>query len=183
MVLFSASSDSTIKVWNTDNGQCLRTFKGHIHYVSSLICFNQFLLSGGDDKTIRLWSLDNPENKCVNVLKGHTGCVLCFAIKGQDWLISGGGDGAIKKWSLEKISEESNDCLIASMNNTSMPAVRALLIDNDGDLISGGDDKLIYIFDLNNFMIKKIVNVHSDFVYCFVIFDKDHFLSGSAGNF
>lgn len=31
LFLFHRSTDSELKLWNTESGQCLRTFKGHIN--------------------------------------------------------------------------------------------------------------------------------------------------------
>ena len=35
----SGSADATIKLWNINSGECLKTFKGHLNVVSSLLKF------------------------------------------------------------------------------------------------------------------------------------------------
>ena len=56
-VLFSASYDGRIKIWNTDMGFCLRTFEGHFSPVRNLKIYKDFLISS-DDKMIKFWNLE-----------------------------------------------------------------------------------------------------------------------------
>nr|NCR55544.1 hypothetical protein [Microcystis aeruginosa L211-07] len=56
--LVSGSYDTTIKLWNVETGQEIRTLKGHDRSVSS-VNFSpdgKTLVSGSWDKTIKLWS-------------------------------------------------------------------------------------------------------------------------------
>jgi len=56
-ILASGSDDSTIKLWNKNTGDLLRTIKGHNESVWS-IAFdnNDILASGFSDGTIKLWN-------------------------------------------------------------------------------------------------------------------------------
>ncbi|MCA2938734.1 MAG: WD40 repeat domain-containing protein, partial [Microcystis sp. M113S1] len=57
--LVSGSDDNTIKLWNVETGQEIRTLKGHDSPVSS-VNFSpdgKTLVSGSADKTIKLWNL------------------------------------------------------------------------------------------------------------------------------
>ena len=56
--LASGSGDKTIKLWNVETGQEIRTLSGHNDSVSS-VNFSpdgKTLASGSDDKTIKLWN-------------------------------------------------------------------------------------------------------------------------------
>jgi WD40 repeat protein len=55
----SGSDDNTIKLWNVETGQEIRTLKGHDNSVSS-VNFSpdgKTLVSGSADNTIKLWNL------------------------------------------------------------------------------------------------------------------------------
>ena len=55
----SGSADNTIKLWNVETGQEIRTLKGHDNYVRS-VNFSpdgKTLVSGSADRTIKLWNL------------------------------------------------------------------------------------------------------------------------------
>ncbi|KAL8062573.1 hypothetical protein ABFX02_02G156500 [Erythranthe guttata] len=54
--LYSGSKDSTIKVWDTYNLQCLHTLSGHTKDVTSLVCWDSYLISASLDKTLKVWS-------------------------------------------------------------------------------------------------------------------------------
>ncbi|MFM6375544.1 MAG: WD40 repeat domain-containing protein, partial [Microcystis panniformis] len=56
--LVSGSYDNTIRLWNVETGQEIRTLTGHDRSVSS-VNFSpdgKTLVSGSWDKTIKLWS-------------------------------------------------------------------------------------------------------------------------------
>jgi WD40 repeat protein len=56
--LLSASFDNTLKLWDTQSGDCIRTLEGHQNSV--LACAfapdGNTLLSASDDKTLKLWN-------------------------------------------------------------------------------------------------------------------------------
>ena len=57
--LVSGSDDNTIKLWDVETGQEIRTLKGHDNYVRS-VNFSpdgKTLVSGSADRTIKLWNL------------------------------------------------------------------------------------------------------------------------------
>ena len=56
-ILYSGSSDNTIRAWNLVTNQCIATLQGHTSSVICLIVHNNILYSGSLDKTIRAWQL------------------------------------------------------------------------------------------------------------------------------
>ncbi|EXC08480.1 Zinc finger CCCH domain-containing protein 48 [Morus notabilis] len=54
-MLYSGSTDGTIKQWDLDTLQCLRTVKRHSSAVMSLACWNNYLVSCSLDGTIKAW--------------------------------------------------------------------------------------------------------------------------------
>jgi WD40 repeat protein len=60
--LASASADRTVKFWNPQTGQLLRSLDGHTAWVRGLAFFDKGtrLLTTGADRTVREWALTNP---------------------------------------------------------------------------------------------------------------------------
>ncbi|ORX85907.1 WD40 repeat-like protein [Anaeromyces robustus] len=61
---YTCSSDSTIKKWNLETGECLYTFAGHLTSVYKILCDveENNLWSVSADKTVRRWDLDTLKN-------------------------------------------------------------------------------------------------------------------------
>ena len=108
--VFTASSDGSVKVWNSV-GKCTATMNGHKGWVlcsTGLVAGKRIdCFSGGRDKTIRLWNKESGATKnnwkCVDVLVGHKTDVCAIAsysgtsVK-QDIVVSGGADGVVRVW-------------------------------------------------------------------------------------
>ncbi|XP_057762700.1 zinc finger CCCH domain-containing protein 48-like [Arachis stenosperma] len=54
-MLYSGSMDHSIKVWDLDTLQCTMTLNGHTDVVTSLICWDNYLLSSSSDCTVNVW--------------------------------------------------------------------------------------------------------------------------------
>ncbi|XP_015950262.1 zinc finger CCCH domain-containing protein 48 [Arachis duranensis] len=52
---YSGSMDHSIKVWDLDTLQCTMTLNGHSDVVTSLICWDHYLLSSSSDCTVNVW--------------------------------------------------------------------------------------------------------------------------------
>lgn len=89
--------EGSLKVWDLETAQILRTFSGH---KASVACidfhpYGDFFASGSLDSNIKLW--DTRKKSCMYAYKGHTNDVRClrFSPDGR-WLASGGDEGIIK---------------------------------------------------------------------------------------
>ncbi|KAF7777462.1 hypothetical protein Agabi119p4_3534 [Agaricus bisporus var. burnettii] len=95
-LLISGSLDNTVKLWDIETGETLRTFFGHIEGVWAVASDKLRLVSGSHDRTIKVWSRE--EGKCTSTLVGHQAAVSCLAL-GEDKIVSGSDDNDIKIWS------------------------------------------------------------------------------------
>lgn len=84
-LLASTSHDNTIRVWNVQSGQTLRTFRGHDSWVRDAVfdAETRRVFSGSHDTTARVWSIADYEEFRVlegRVLAGHTDAILDVAV-------------------------------------------------------------------------------------------------------
>jgi len=122
-LIITASTDKTIKVWDINLGECIKTFvETEIYLEISCILQNKFLFSSaGTD--IKIW--DFASGECIKLLQGHSLNINSYAITNDTaYVISSGADTVIKIWSLEngqciktiKKSHESSRVLISKDN-------------------------------------------------------------------
>ncbi|KII89078.1 hypothetical protein PLICRDRAFT_53558 [Plicaturopsis crispa FD-325 SS-3] len=86
----TGSRDKTIKLWDAQSGQMLRSLAGHDNWIRALVFHpsGKFLLSASDDKTIRIWELST--GRCMKTVEAHGHFVQTMAWGRQS--SSGGGD-------------------------------------------------------------------------------------------
>jgi len=92
-IVYSASEDKSIKIWNADTGVCLSTLHGHSKGVSciALTSDNSKIVSGSWDTNMKIW--DVWSGKCLNTLKGHNHWIRCVAISPDgSKIVSGWGN-------------------------------------------------------------------------------------------
>jgi WD40 repeat protein len=98
-LLVSGSRDQTIKIWQLETGELIRTLKGHQDEVCTITLSpdEQIIASGSADKTIKLWHLETGE--LLSTFTGHTDKVtaVVFTTSGE-MLVSGSLDKTIKIW-------------------------------------------------------------------------------------
>ncbi|MCG8572470.1 MAG: CHAT domain-containing protein [Spirochaetes bacterium] len=112
--LISGSGDSSLMIWDINNGEFIDTFIGHNGSVTSIIPSGptkddnpvyelpfQYLFTGSRDKTILMWNIESGTK--IKTLSGHTDYVTSIAYHPRrKILLSGSLDGTIKLWSLPR---------------------------------------------------------------------------------
>ncbi|MBW0507239.1 hypothetical protein O181_046954 [Austropuccinia psidii MF-1] len=140
--ILSCSKDTTIKVWDRNNGKLIRTIVGHSGPVNSIeLCFaTHRLISGSGDSTMKLWDIET--GLLIRTFEGHLRGLACIKlIESLSRVISGSNDETIKVWDLE-----TGQCLNTLLGHEGL--VRSLDVDvNERRLVSGGYDKTIKVWD------------------------------------
>lgn len=140
-VLATAGADSTVKLWNMENGQWIRTIAGHQGAVTSLVFTpdSRALATGSLDKNVKLWNTAN--GQLLGTLSQHVYPVRAVAFsKDLSTLISVGGqgwgrkNGELKFWDIAGKGELKQEMTIDGL----MPE-SAQLLANGRILASGAD--------------------------------------------
>jgi len=100
--VISASSDSTIKIWDRSTSECIQTLNEHSNEVNTLALTpnGDRIISGSSDATIKIWNTDTGE--CQQTLTGHSDAINSVALNTSgDRLVSGSKDQTIKIWNVD----------------------------------------------------------------------------------
>ena len=140
-LLASGGADKTVKLWNLDTLDRVRTYRGHRDFVTALAFSHdgKMLASAGLDGSLRIWSTDS--SRLLRRLYGHRGPVrgLAFALQG-DALASAGDDGQLRIWDVER--GRTARTIVGHAG-----AVKAVAFSSDGErLASAGEDGIVRLW-------------------------------------
>jgi len=98
----SGSADKTLKVWDLERGEAVRTLEGHSSFLIAVAVTadGKWAVSGSWDNTLKVWDLERGE--AVRTLEGHADRVLAMAVTADGkWAVSGSRDNTLKVWDLQ----------------------------------------------------------------------------------
>ena len=169
--LASGSEDNSIKIWNVDSGECIRTLAGHSRTINSLqLLASNMLVSGSDDRSIKIWNIET--GKCIGTLTGHLNYVYALQVLSNNQLASASADHSIQIWNLN--SSES----IRKLTGHS-EWVRSLQLLKNKKLASGSDDQSIKIWNVDRGECIRTLIGHSGAVCSLQVLAKNKMASGS----
>jgi WD40 repeat protein len=156
----SGSADNTIKIWDGNSLELLRTLEGHSGGVWSLDWNHdgKKLVSGSNDNTIRLW--DGLSGQLLKTLIDHSDFVWSVAWSHDDSrIVSGSQDKTIKLWDV--ISGE----LLETIKGHSSAVFTVSWSHDDSRVVSGSYDDTIKIWDSSSGTLIRTLTGHSNIVY------------------
>lgn len=138
-ILATGSYDSTIKIWDIETGEEIRTLTGHTQPVRCLQFDDTKLISGALDKKLKIWNYRT--GQCISTLNGHDGGIVSLHFDAT-LLVSGSVDKTIKVWNF---TDKSMFTLKGHQD-----WVNSVRIDsNSRTVFSASDDQTIKMWDLD----------------------------------
>eukprot|EP00754_Rhynchopus_humris_P036653 Rhum_TRINITY_DN18743_c0_g1::Rhum_TRINITY_DN18743_c0_g1_i1::g.168178::m.168178/K13124/MORG1; mitogen-activated protein kinase organizer 1 len=127
----SGGSDKVVRLWNTDNGTLVKTYRGGTHDVGCVLFSgdSERIVACGGEKAINIW--DVSEGSVVQrKLRGHQARVnaVCWSADGA-LLVSGSHDATVKIWDMRSAhAAQSLQTLTAPGDAVTAVAVREEVI-------------------------------------------------------
>mmetsp|Transcript_11813 Transcript_11813/g.13142 ORF Transcript_11813/g.13142 Transcript_11813/m.13142 type:complete len:537 (+) Transcript_11813:127-1737(+) len=164
----SGSEDGTVKIWDHESGEYVRTLKGHTNSVHSLAFTptGTHLASSSSDLTIKLW--DFKTYACVRTLRGHDHTISCIKFLPLPTHHN----------STISTTTNNNDRYFEESSSTGIDSTTS----GSSFLISASRDKCIKFWDLETGFCDYTICDHSDWVRCIAVRETDGQYIATAGN-
>jgi len=150
-ILVSGSYDSTIKIWDIETGQELRTLTGHALGVRCLQFDKTKLVSGSLDGTLKVW--DMRSGQVIRTFPGHDGAVISLHFDGMI-LASGSQDKTIRVRNFKDCSR-----VVLRGHTDWVNAVKVHAASQT--LYSASDDCTVRVWDLVSKTCVRVFNEHA----------------------
>ncbi|XP_015116192.1 WD repeat-containing protein 48 [Diachasma alloeum] len=181
--LISASSDTTVKVWNAHKGFCMSTLRTHKDYVKALAYAKdrEQVASAGLDRQIFLWDVNTltaltASNNTVTTssLAGNKDSIYSLAMNPPGTVIvSGSTEKVLRVW-------DPRTCNKLMKLRGHADNIKALVLNRDGSqCLSASSDGTIKLWSLAQQMCIQTFRVHTEGVWALLATDTfSHVISG-----
>ncbi|CAK4736802.1 unnamed protein product [Aphanomyces euteiches] len=173
--LYTASSDKSIRAYDTHGGVLWAELNAHLHPVNQLHRISNNIITSGDDQgCVKMW--DVRQRRCVVEWNEHTDYISDMTTNdAKDTLLVTGGDGRLSVYDLKKNkfvqkSDELDDELLS-----------VKIIKNGRKVVCGSQDGVLVIFSWDTWgdMSDRFPG-HPDSVETILKVDEDTILTGSS---
>lgn len=139
-ILATGSYDATIKIWDIETGEELRTLRGHESGVRCLQFDDTKLISGSIDRSLKVWNWRTGE--CISTYTGHSEGVVSLHFD-STILASGSIDKTVKIWNFK----DKSTFLLRGHTDW----VNAVKVDSASRTVfSASDDCTVKLWDLDS---------------------------------
>ncbi|KAJ2376194.1 ubiquitin-binding SDF ubiquitin ligase complex subunit met30 [Coemansia sp. RSA 2607] len=91
--MITGSLDGTMRVWDIESGECLKTIFGHVEGIWSMTFDSLRIVSGSNDGVVKIW--DTSSHTCLTTLHSSTAAVNCVALS-DTRVVVGDNDGNVR---------------------------------------------------------------------------------------
>ncbi|GAV29543.1 hypothetical protein PMKS-003044 [Pichia membranifaciens] len=149
---------------NLKSGDQIHKFQAHNEAINCLAFDEPFekLVTCSMDNTVRVWDMNR--YKCVGLLEGHNAYVDCVTLS-DNLAFTGSIDASVKMWDLDYFNKSHDtysegERLTPLLNSFEghVDAITALTY-NNGELVTGSEDKTIRQWDLSTGHILQTIDV------------------------
>ncbi|MDX2244905.1 MAG: NB-ARC domain-containing protein [Leptolyngbyaceae cyanobacterium bins.302] len=170
--LVTASEDGTLRLWDSQTGQCLKVLPGHTGHVRTVAIHpkGHLLASGSADQTVKLWNRET--GHCLRTLRGYTNFALAVAcaanyssnLEYSPLIASGHSDRTVRVWNLN-----TGECLHTLKGHTndvwSVAFIPTDAASTDRILASSSTDQTIRLWDEQTGRCLRVLRGHTDWIH------------------
>lgn len=167
----SGSDDNTLRVWDVDTGECLKTFEQQTDWINCIATLpNGRCISESRNHTLYVWDINTDE--CIQNLQGHNRFVTCAAMLPDGRYVSGSNDHTLRVW-----DTDTGECLRTLEGHTDW--VRCVSALPNGHCVSGSDDKTLRVWDVDTGKCLHVLEGHNNYVTCLTVLHDGRCISGA----